>query len=160
MITLWLAYIIKKHNHSTDRITMYSSYNKPIAVHLVSRPKACIPVGYHLAAAFEYKEPAYLFIIELHRDGLRMLTLRDFANDRAVEFLRTICHPRLINAAIRRLNYIIDRAETLRYDPLFHNCEHFARYVVLGKQESIQVKTIAGFGILAGAGLFALLNSE
>ena len=53
-----------------------------------------------------------------------------------------------------RLKYFIDRAGTLSYDPLFRNCEHFARFVVEGKRQSMQVHTVVGLGILAVAVAF------
>lgn len=135
---------------------MYSSRARLVAVHLVRRRKVSVPVGWHLGAAFEYEEPACLHIVELQRDGLQTLTLQDFANDRTVEILRTIQNPRLVGAAIRRLKYFIDRAGILSYDPLFRNCEHFARFVVEGKRRSVQVRTILIFGIVAGvAGLLS-----
>lgn len=125
-----------------------------MAVHLIRRRKLGVPAAWHLAVAFEYEEPACLHIFELQRDGLQWSTLRDFANDRAVEILRTIQHPRLVRAAIRRLNFFINRAETQRYNPLFQNCEHFARFVVEGKRQSKQVQTVVVLGCLVGAVAF------
>ena len=138
-------------NHPTDKIAMYSTCNKPIAVHLVGRRKLNVPVGWHFAVAFEYEESACLHIVEFQRDGLRMLPLRNFANNRDVEVLRTIQHPRLIAFAIRRLNYFVNRAETMRYNPLSQNCEHFARFVVEGKRQSKQVQKVVVLGLLVGS---------
>ena len=134
---------------------MYTNYDQPTAVHLVNRRKVSVPVGWHFGAVFEYEEPAYLHIVELQGDGLRSSTLRDFANDRDVEILRTIQHPRLIDFAMRRLNYVIDRANVLRYNPLSQNCEHFARFVVEGKRQSKQVQT----GVVLGLGLGILVGA-
>ena len=130
---------------------MYTKYDQPTAVHLVRRRKASVPVGWHFGAVFEHEESACLHIVELQLDGLQTSTLRGFANDRDVEILRTIRHPRLIRAANCRLNYFINRADALRYNPLFQNCEHFARFVVGGKRQSIQVQKAVVLGILAVA---------
>ena len=133
---------------------MYSTCHRPVAVHLIRRRKLGVTAAWHFGVAFEFEEPPRLYIVELQGEGLRTLPLRGFANDRAVEILRTIQHPRLVGAAIRRLKYFIDRAGTLSYDPLFRNCEHFARFVVEGKRQSMQVHTVVGLGILAVAVAF------
>lgn len=129
---------------------MYSSCDQPTAVHLIRRRKSGVPVVWHFGVAFEFEESACLYIVELQRDGMHTLTLRRFANDRAVEIFRTIQHPGLVAAAVHRLSYSIDRAETLSYNPLLQNCEHFARFVVEGKRRSVQVQKILIFGIVAG----------
>lgn len=136
---------------------MYSSCDQPTAVHLIRRRKLGVPTAWHFGAAFEFNEPARLYIVELQGDGLRALTLRGFANDRMVEVLRTIQHPRLIDAAIRRLNYFLNRGKTPRYHLFSQNCEHFARFVVEGKRQSPQVQTGVILGTLACAGVAALL---
>lgn len=61
--------------------------------------------------------------------------------------------------AIRRLQDALSRPN---YNPLFNNCEHFARYVATGRHESTQVQaavTVAGLVALPFA-LSALSNTD
>ena len=128
-----------------------STYNRPKAVHMIRRRHLVLPNIWHIGVAFEFEKPEYLNIVELQREGLLGSTLYEFANDRTVEILHTIQHPRLIDDAVRRLIHSIYGAETINYDAIFQNCEHFARYIVEGKPQSIQVQKLVSLGILTAA---------
>lgn len=130
---------------------MYSTCIKPVGVHLVKHRKLGVPTAWHFGVAFEFEGSSRIYIVELQGDGLQTLTLQDFALGRNVEVLRTIQHPRLIDAAVRRLNYLIYRVEAPRFNLFLQNCEHFARFVVEGKGQSKQIRKVATVGILVGA---------
>lgn len=127
------------------------AYNRPKAVHLIKRPHAWLPNAFHFGVAVVLNRPERLYIVELHRDGLRGLSIRGFAKDRQVKILQKIQDPLLIDAAVRRLDHSIYWKETINYDAIFQNCEHFARYIVEGKPQSIQVQKLVSLGILTAA---------
>lgn len=50
--------------------------------------------------------------------------------------------------AVQRLNAVL--SSNLRYDVIQNNCEHVARFVVLGVRESKQMQAVAGVILVAG----------
>lgn len=127
---------------------MYSTCNKPVAVHLVRRNKLLTPGAKHFGVAVEFETPRCISIFELGYSELREVSVRDFKRNQEMDILCTIKRPRLVDDAIRRLNCIINHADSLNYNPLFQNCEHFARQVVQGKKQSMQVQTVVTLVIL------------
>lgn len=122
-------------------------------IHHISRQKG--PVRHHGLLCIDTLQPGQV-VVDLHPSGLRVTTLKEFADGKAVgvEWTRPVDQA----AALGRLRQILDRGA--RYNLLGRNCEHFVEFVLYGVSRSRQVRSaVAGAASVAlGLALLRVLR--
>ena len=114
-------------------------------VALIHRPKLN-GFGKHYGVRVEYITGMFVDEYDKTAAGeFRKLTPEQFAERRPVTVESELEDDALIQAALARLDKA--RAGQVPFDIIGSNCEHFARYVVLGESKSKQVE---GVGVIAG----------
>lgn len=119
----------------------------PVRIHLVRRAKLSGVPGQHFGVALEYMFGDSEVFDLVYRRGLRAQSPEVFAQGRRLEKVMTLSDQASITAAVGRLQEQRDGYWPGRYDPLGRNCEHVARYIVTGREESLQAN---GAWFLAG----------
>jgi len=125
------------------------------------RPKLAGP-GHHVGVLLEGTFGQR--IVDRGPDGgLRLTSVEDFCGPHEAKVELTLSDVDAVQAARARLVEMWNDPDEWSYGPIAKNCEHFARYVVLGRQESPQSAgyVVAGLAVLVVAGVaFALARGR
>lgn len=113
-------------------------------VRLAKRTKVGNPFAKHYGVYLRNCWGEELVVDLNHEGGVRLKSLAEFANGRGVSFEHAL-HGDELEASLTRLNKMCAQGE---YHLVNNNCEHFAREVVTGATESLQVQFAGFLGVL------------
>jgi len=126
----------------------------PVRMHLISRPKLAGLPGRHFGVAVEYDLGA-AEVFDLTRGiGMQARSFEEFRQGRRYRVELTLVDELDVADAQDRLVEVLEERDPHRYHAIDRNCEHVARYVIAGRQQSSQVQAGA---LLGGLALAALL---
>jgi len=126
----------------------------PVRMHLISRPKRAGLPGRHFGVAVEYVFGGAEVFDLTQGIGMQARSFEEFLQGRRYRVELTLVDEFDVADAQHRLAEVLEERDPHRYHAVDRNCEHVARYVITGRQQSSQVQAGA---FLGGLALVALL---
>ncbi|MEZ5976752.1 MAG: hypothetical protein R3F34_00815 [Planctomycetota bacterium] len=125
---------------------------------LIRRPKLSGIPGWHYGIALFESVDVPIWVIDVTKNATPVgRTPAEFASEKRYELGREVVSGSALAEVFERVDEIASGRKPWDYELLCRNCEHLARYLLLGREESEQVQTWFG---LALVGLLVLASKN